>query len=258
VTTLRSWQTPFAVAMALLFCVSITAVRAETPTVKSDGWEFQIVPYLWGAGVDGSVQIGQLPAGGVEASFSDILSNLHMAAMGAFEARKGNWGLFLDGIYVDLHDTVPTPYETVYGEVDAQLSEQLYTGLINYRLPGNDRVTVDMGWGARYYRIDTDLELTSGIAQGTSAGGTVAWWDYVAAVRVLGHPSKRWSVLGYADIGGGGSDLAWEAAVGAAYECTKVVSVDFGYRYLNFDYTHEKVRFDLAMAGLYFGVGFHF
>jgi hypothetical protein len=258
VTTLRRWTTPLAISLALLLGASVSTARAETPTEKPAGWEFQIVPYLWGAGIDGTIQVGKLPAGGVEASFEDILSNLHMAAMGAFEARKGNWGLFVDAVYVDLHDTLPTPDQVVYGEADVQLSEQLYTGLINYRLPGSDKVTVDMGWGARYYRIDTDLELTSGIAQGTTAGGKVDWWDWVAAVHVVGHPSKRWSVMGYADIGGGGSDLAWEAAVGAAFACTKVVSVDFGYRYLSIDYTHDKFQLDTAMAGPYFGVGFHF
>lgn len=257
-TILRRWLTPFAVSIALLSCVSVNAIRAESTTEKSDGWEFQIVPYLWTAGIDGTIQIGQLPAGGVQASFADIWSNLQMAAMGTFEARKGNWGLVFDGIYVDLSDTVPTPDQTVYGEADVNLSEQFYTGLVNYRLPGSDKVTVDMGWGARYYRIDTDLELTSGVAQGTTAGGSVDWWDYVAAVHVVGHPSKRWVVMGHADIGGGGSDLAWEAVVGAAFSCTKVVSVDFGYRYFSVDYTHDKFQLDTAMAGPYFGVGFHF
>lgn len=256
--TLRRTLTALAVSIALLLCVSMSTARAETPTTNPDEWEFQIVPYLWGAGIDGTIQIGRLPAGGVEASFADILSNLHMAAMGAFEARKGNWGLFVDAVYVDLHDSLPTPDQTVYGFADVQLSEQLYTGLINYRLPGSDKVTVDMGWGARYYRIDTDLELTSGIAQGLTAGGKVDWWDWVAAVHVAGHPSKRWTVMGFADIGGGGSDLAWEAAAGAAFACTKVVSVDFGYRYLSIDYTHDKFQLDTAMAGPYFGVGFHF
>jgi len=47
-------------------------------------------------------------------------------------------------------------------------------------------------------------------------------------------------------------------AAGAAFACTKVVSVDFGYRYLSIDYTHDKCQLDTAMAGPYFGVGFHF
>jgi len=251
----RRWITTIAATCALLVGVSALPARAAE---KSEKAEFDIVPYLWGAGLDGTLGIGKLPAQGVEASFSDLVSDLHFAAMGTFAVRKGNWGAIIDAIYIDLHDTVPTPQETVFGEAKVALGEQLYSGLITYRIYNAHKTSVDFGWGGRYYRIDTDLELTSGAAQGRSASATVNWWDWLAGVRVVGHPSKRWSLTGYADIGGGGSQLTWEAIAGADFAFNKTVSMAFGYRYLAIDYEKNKLLYNVSMAGPYLGLGFHF
>jgi hypothetical protein len=249
-------------AMATLMLVGVVALPAraeEQKTVqKSDKAEFDIVPYLWGAGLDGTLGIGKLPAQGVEASFSDLVSNLHFAAMGAFKVRKGDWGLLIDAIYINLNDTVPTPEELVYGQADVSLGEQLYTGLVTYRIADAHKTTVDLGWGGRYYRIDTDLSLTSGAAQGRSASATVSWWDWLASVNVVGHPSPRWSLNFYADIGGGGSQLTWEGIAGADFAFNKTVSMPFGYRYLAIDYQENKLLYNVAMGGPYLGLGFHF
>jgi hypothetical protein len=248
-------------AFVMLAAVSAAAppVRAAEATVKeSKSWEFDIVPYVWGAGIEGSVGVGRLPAQGVEASFSDIWNNLDLAGMAAFEARKDHWGVLVDAVYVDLSDTVPTPDQIVYGSADVSLTEQLYSGLLTYRIHDGDKVSVDMGWGARYYRIDSKLELTSGIAAGRSASLTENWWDWLAGVRVIGHPSKRWSLMGYADIGGGGSELTWEGVVSADFAFNKTVSLAFGYRYLNVDYDQHSFLYDVAMQGPFLGVGFHF
>ena len=250
--THRHWITTLAVTSALLVGVSALPARAAE---KSDKAEFDIVPYLWGAGLDGTLGIGRLPAQGVEASFSDLVSDLHFAAMGTFAVHKGNWGAVVDAIYINLQDTVPTRDEAAYGQADVDLGEQFYSGLITYRIYNARKTTVDFGWGARYYRIDTELALTSGSA---TASANVNWWDWLAGVRVVGHPSKRWSLTGYADIGGGGSQLTWEAIAGADFAFNKTVSMAFGYRYLSIDYEKNKLLYSVSMAGPYLGLGFHF
>jgi hypothetical protein len=232
-------------------------VHAESPTEPQKGWQFDVTPYLWGAGLDGTVALGDLVSGGVSASFSDLVSDLQMAGMATFEARHDRWGVLFDGIYVDLSATKPTPDQTVYGDADVDLSEQIYTGLITYRAYEGKHTTVDALVGARYVRVDTKLSLTGGAAAGRTASGAVAWWDWMAGARIIGHPSENWSILGYVDIGGGGSNLDWDAVFGASYAFNKTVSLPFGYRYLNIDYGEGIAVFDMAMAGPYVGVGFH-
>ena len=41
--------------------------------------------------------------------FIDILQNLNMAAMLNVEARKGRWGGWVDGIYLDVSTDADTP-----------------------------------------------------------------------------------------------------------------------------------------------------
>jgi len=191
----RSFAIFSLVVLVTVLCGLSEAVAAEPAVVASKGWEFDIVPYIWGAGLEGDVKIGRLPTQGIEASFSDIVDYLSLAGMAAFEARKNRWGVLVDAIYIDLSDTVPTP-QAIYGDADVTMTQQLYTGLVAYRIHQSEKTTVDLAWGTRYTRIDSDLELTSGIAAGRTASATVDWWDWLGGVRVVGHPSQRWSLTG--------------------------------------------------------------
>jgi hypothetical protein len=247
-----------AVGLATVFGIMAPPVAAEPSTTESKGWEFDIVPYIWGAGISGEVGIGSLPAQGVEASFSDIWDNLQIAGMLAFEARKDRWGVLVDAIYVDLSDTVPTPNEVVFGSAEVSMTQQLYSALVTYRIHDGEKVTVDMAWGTRYARVDADLSLSSGLAAGRSVSATEDWWNWLAGVRVVGHPGKRWSLMGYADLGGGGAEMTWEAIAAADFAFNKTVSLAFGYRYLNTDYDQHSFVFNGAMQGPFLGVGFHF
>lgn len=253
----RHWIVTLVVASIFVVVVSAFPARAAAPVESKDGWEFDIVPYLWGAGLEGNVQIGRVPATSVQASFSDVWDYLNIGGMVAFEARKGNWGVLIDGIYIDLEDSMPTP-DPAFGGVNASMTQQLYSGLITYRMCNARNTTVDFGFGTRYYDIATDLELTPGLAPGRSASASVDWWDWLVGVRVVGHPSKRWSLSGYADIGGGGSQMTWEAVAGADFAFNKTVSLAFGYRYLSIDYDENRFLYDVSMQGPYLGLGFHF
>ena len=61
----------------------------------------QLTPYLWGAGLSGVVGAGDLEAD-VDASFSDILSNLDIGLMANYRADSGDWLFIVDGMYIDL------------------------------------------------------------------------------------------------------------------------------------------------------------
>jgi opacity protein-like surface antigen len=252
----RSQVPPIVVGLVVAALLAAPVWAQSTPQ-KQDTWRFDATPYLWFAGLDGDVKIGRLPTGGVEASFSDIASSLHFVAMGAFEGRKDRWGFLADAMYIDLSQSTSTPKGVAFGDVGASLTEQIYTGFASYRvLDGN--VAVDVFAGPRYVSLATDLDLTSGAAAGRAKSASVSWWDAVGGGRVLWRVHKGWSVMGFLDVGGGGSKLTWEALAGAGYEFNKLISVKFGYRYLSIDYDTTELVYDMAMAGPYAGVGFRF
>src|ERR1035438_6251584 len=49
---------------------------AQSESGTHGGWQFEISPYLWAAGVKATSQIGDLPQTNVDKSFSDLVSKL--------------------------------------------------------------------------------------------------------------------------------------------------------------------------------------
>ena len=57
--------------------------------------------------------------------------------------------------------------------------------------------------------------------------------DPYVGVRVQYPIAERWTLVGYADVGGFGvgSEFTWQAAAGINYEFSKSIAGKFGYRY---------------------------
>jgi hypothetical protein len=230
---------------------------APSPTAPKPGaWQFEFTPYLWGAGLDGEVKVGRLPAQGVEASFSDLLKVLDLGLMGTFEGRKGRWGLIVDALYFDLSETEPTP-NNLYGDAEVGITQQLYSIGGTYRV-AEGKTSVDLLGGVRYGDISADLELTSGIAAGRKAGDSINWWDGLVGARLLWRFAEHWTLVGYAEIGGGGTKLTWQALAGVDWKFSKHLAGKFGYRTMSIDYDQDDFVYDVAMAGGYAGLGIRF
>ena len=90
------------VIVALMLAGFAPAVAAEEKPAEN-GWEFHVAPYLWAIAMKGNVTIKGVEAD-VDLSFSDIWDELNFALMLAYEARKGNWGLWGNSIYANLGD----------------------------------------------------------------------------------------------------------------------------------------------------------
>ena len=70
--------------------------------------------------------------------------------------------------------------------------------------------------------------------------------------------AKQWTLVGYGEVGGGGTRLSWQAIAGVNWHFSKHLSGKFGYRYLSLDYDHDQLLYDVAMAGPYAGLGIRF
>lgn len=245
-------------------------VRAQTATAApGSGWTFDFTPYIWGAGMSGDVQGGALPAIGVDMSFSDILDNLDAGLMGAFEARKGRWGILLDAIYMKLEDsgtasrTGPGPIgATATASANLELKQTMFAAAVAYRAQEGS-APIDVIGGLRYSKIEADATINGSFF---AQAGTVArsaekdWVDPYIGVRALYPVANHWTLVSYVDIGGFGvgSDFTWQAVVGANYEFSKTFAAKFGYRYLSVDYDKDGFVYDMANSGLYLGLGIRF
>ena len=76
---------------------------AFAQSTDDSGWSYRIAPYLWGTAIDGNVAHERLPVelhGSM--SFGDVWEHLDIGAMGAFEARKDNFGVLSDAMLAKL------------------------------------------------------------------------------------------------------------------------------------------------------------
>src|SRR5215510_8196662 len=74
---------------------------ANAPQGSSDKWGFMVAPYLWLAGIKGTVGVGDLTTD-IDPSVSDILNSLNFGFMGIFEARKNRFGVATDLMYLSI------------------------------------------------------------------------------------------------------------------------------------------------------------
>jgi opacity protein-like surface antigen len=246
-----------------------TVATPQTTAAQAGGWQFELTPYIWAAGMSGDVQGGALPTIGVDMSFSDILDNLDAGLMGAFEARKGRWGFLFDAIYMKLKDS-GTASRTGTGPIGAtatasaelEVKQTLFAAAVAYRAV-EGRAPLDVIGGLRYSKIEADASINGSFFAQT---GTVArsaekdWVDPYIGVRVLQPIASHWTLVGYLDIGGFGvgSDFTWQTLLGVNYEFSKMFAGKFGYRYISVDYDKDGFVYDMANSGLYLGLGIRF
>ena len=256
-----------ALASAIV-CIA-TPVGAQSARPASDQWQFELTPYLWAAGLKGSVEAGSLPKVNVDVGFSDIWDHLDFAAMGAFEARKGRFGILFDAIYMKLSGdatasrTGPGPIgATATANGDLEIKQTILAGALAYRVIEGP-TALDVLAGARYNKVDATANISASffaLTGSVSRSGDKDWTDPYVGVRVSHRLNERWMLSGYADYGGFGvgSDSTWQAILGAEYAFSKTVAVKFGYRELSIDYDSGGFIYDMKIKGAYLGVGFKF
>ena len=254
--------------LAAAFCIHLgtAATAADLPDVApaplpaptEERWEFAFAPYLWAAGLDGTVaQFGLQPTD-IDLSFRDILENLDIAFMGVAEVRRGRFGLASDIVYTKLSGGGTGPA----GIFSASLENQLFIGtaMAEYRVVQDGRSSVDVMAGARLWSVDTDVRITSGVGLGFTGSDSATWVDPMIGVKTRIQGASPWYLTAWGMIGGFGvsSDIAWDAFAGIGYELGERWALVGGYRGLGVDYESGDFKFDYIQHGPIFGAIFRY
>ena len=266
-----AWLAAACVMPAMAQTTSAVA-ESVTPTapIEEPGWTFEVTPYAWLAGIKGDIKTGRLPQTSVDMSFSDVFKVLDFAVMGSFEARKQRWGFLFDAQYLKASDSATSSTTGSLGvtrqaSADITIKETVVAAAVTYRLSQGPTL-VDAVGGLRYVNINADATIGASLfgAGGLGAAATVSrsaeksWTDAYAGVRVQQPIAEGWSLVGYLDAGGGGSDFTWQAIAGANYQFSKSMTGKFGYRVLKIDYDKDQFTYDARTQGIYLGLGFAF
>jgi opacity protein-like surface antigen len=260
---------PVAMAVLLLFdgSVFVPTAMAETQEAKNEQWQFELTPYLFAAGMNGTLGVRGVSSD-IDMSFEDIWDRLDQAFMMLFTAQKGDWIIAADGMYINLDDEQVSTWQGPLGntntaQLNADLTQQIYALSAGKRVL-NKSTKVDILGVARYTSVDTKLKLTLTTGADLLPDGSREvgrkddWWDGAIAVRVVAPFAEKWNFAGYADIGAGGADLTYQLLAGVNWQFSEMLSTKLGYRLLYQDYSKDDIKWDMTTSGVYAGLGIRF
>jgi hypothetical protein len=246
-----------------LVCVSVSAqtdtstTRGSQSSSSSEEWEFYVAPYVFFSGLKGTIGVQQQTAI-VNARFPDIFRNLDFAMMGTFEARKGNWMVVTDAMYMSLSGKRVTP-SPFFSDIDVKVKETIIDPEIGYRVTNLERGSIDLLAGVRIWHVKPHLTFQPRILPLVDVEGSKTWADPVVGARGIAKLSPRVFLTGKFDVGGFGvgSDFTGQAFGGAGFQVKPRIALIGGYRYLRADYvSDEGFIFKTAMSGIMLGAKF--
>jgi hypothetical protein len=245
----RTRLIPLVSIFACLFCGAANARAADGE------WTYSVTPYLWLAGISGTVDgFALLPPAEVDVGFlDDILGNINFAAMFAVEARKDRYGLFVDLAYVDVEEGA-TLRGVIYDSVNLQAKLWLSKIAGEVRLVESEGGHLDLLAGLQYMSWENSLKFSGDRSR--DATGKDDWFDPLIGVKgARGIGDSAWFVNGFLMLGGFGvaSDMTWDANLNLGYQWTGTFSTTVGYRYFDVDYEDDGFAVDVAMDGLVIG-----
>jgi len=260
--------------VVVLVVFSGLPVRAEDNPI-SEGWSFEITPFVWAMSLDGDVTVrGQKSS--LDLGFNDLVEHLNVGAMIAGEARYGRFGAFALTTYAKLSDNAS-------GEIlklKADAKTLWLEGGVYYRLgpwvvdeaASGEQVTVtlDPYVGARYTYLDLSLDFKGrgGLGESRNVSGDQDWVDPIVGARTILDLSDHWSITAFGDIGGFnvGSDFSWQAVGLVGYSFGLFGDDDArvmgGYRALHQDYKNgngnDEFKWDVTLYGPVFAMAVQF
>jgi hypothetical protein len=241
---------PFLIVLPLTTLVILPAVSAQT--TPDEGWHVEIRPYLWFAGIHGTVgALGNEAS--VHAGFSDIFSNLNIGLMSAVETRYKRIVIPVDFIWMSLSDEKTLPPGFAATSIKADLTQVILAPRVGYRFVDSGKVQVDALVGFRYWHMGTALTPMPG---GPAPSDSANWVDAIAGAKMQAKLAPKLKVLVLGDIGGGGANSDYQAAGALGYELNKKWTLSAGYRYMAVNYrpnTHIGFVNDTATSGILVG-----
>ena len=226
---------------------------AAPPVPAADaGWTFRSAPYLWAQGLDGTMGVLGLE-GNVDLSFGDILSDLDFAFMGMFEARHGRLGIMADLNYAET-SSILGARDILFTGGDFKMKQFLGNVTLSWRVVETPTTTVDLYGGARINWVDIGIGMNTVAGGRISRSGDETWVDAIAGIRFQTSLGGPWFLRGVGDIGGGSSDLTWQAMGLIGYNINDSTSIGLGYRALSTDYENGGFTYDITASGPMLGL----
>lgn len=243
----------------LIVVVAWSGILNVVASEEPEEWQFSFTPYAFGLSFSG--KMATLPPAGsaeIDLGFDDIWNHLNMAYSGAFFARKGDWGFWLEGFYADLEADAEIS-SIFYKGIEYNLQLEFYTLGGSYAVIRDDVNDLRLVFGARYLSVKNDFVLLPGIFKGGRLYDQAEWVDPLVGVRFSHHFTDRLNFKLTALVAVfGESEEMYDLFAGGAYGFGSLGEFIVGYRHIKYDSRKGDFVFDVELSGPIIGYQFKF
>jgi len=223
----------------------------DSAAASAEGWHMDVTPYLWFAAIHGTAGVRGHDAG-IDASVSDVLSNLNLGFMGSGTIRHNRFLLPMDFMWVKLTDKKALPFEQGPTDIKAEFRQTIFTPGVGYRLLDREFVKVDAYGGVRYWHLNSSLTLQPSTLGGFSQ--TADWVDGLGGARIYGQLNKIISFTLAGDAGAGQANSDYELMGIFGFRVAEKWTLKAGYRYMGINYRPKSsFVYDVAQSGIVVG-----
>ncbi|WP_157243492.1 hypothetical protein [Algoriphagus resistens] len=241
-----------------IFCQVNMVTQAQD--LSNNQWGFLVEPYLMFPFMNGSTGVGNLPNVSVDASASDIFSNLSVGAMLYTEAYTQKWAIGSDLIYMNLKEDVKTGTAITDGSLQAKQFAWELSGLRSV-LPW-----LDVGVGGRFNSLTAEVDLSLTTLDGPSTrnrSSKESWFDPIIIARIKNQSGEKLLYQFRGDIGGFGvgSQFTYQLQAYVGYRFSDLFQLTAGYRIISIDYEkgadENRFLYDVNTSGPTIRFGFN-
>jgi hypothetical protein len=229
----------------------------NTPPAADNAWHFAFSPYLWFAGLHGTVgALGRNVS--VHASPGDVLSHFDIGLMGVAELSRKRVLVPVDLLWIRLSDSHALPFTALSAvSADMRVGQFVLTPKIGYRVFEKEKLKIDALTGFRYWHLGEKLSFNPSLL-GINFSGSQNWVDPLVGGRIQASLSPKSEVTIAGDVGGwgAGSQLDYQAVGLLGYKIKPKATLQVGYRYLHVDYRNGGATYDTTTSGPLIGVTF--
>ncbi|MCA0402561.1 MAG: hypothetical protein LCH30_02065 [Proteobacteria bacterium] len=191
-------------------------------------WNFEIAPYLWASGLEGTEQTGKHRFH-VSKSFSELIKHLDLGAMLYVTAYQNNFGLFFNGIYSKVSDNLNLDEFHIHTSSTISVDS---AGL-SYKIPLS-QWTLEPYAGARYTFNGTKISINA-----LHINKKYNWIDGILGSRIIYKVNSSFNIEGSADYGMGSHSNSYNLTALLGYQSLKHFKNTrfyLGYRLLHQNY----------------------
>lgn len=234
--------------LGALLPISIVHAEAISPIpVVSDGFRYELTPYLWFTGLSGVLDYKNTPVADTHVGDNKILSNLAVGGMLDGEVHYGRLGLMGNGIYAKLSNGSSKSYLrdnalTVDSRSDAWMG--IYTVAGTYTAYVDKSVYLDVIAGARFLNLNTKIQLDASVANSPYTGASTLYSSVSSTDAIAGVKGRvriadsLFYVPFYVDAGGGSST--------AKFTTQETLGVGYAFEYADVSVVYNNLYYSMS------------